>query len=585
MDRAELVRRALARYVPAEKVPVADWLDAHRTLGAGETERPGPWRTSLVPYLRGPLEAFTDQTVETVVLLFSSQIAKTEGAILGTLLYSYATDPGPGMLILPTLELAGSVSSDRLAPALNGCEVLAEKLGGNGRKRTTTAILHKRINAAPLTISGSNSASSLSSRPVRYLWCDEIDLWDSAGESGDPLALAIQRTAAFRRRKIVLTSTPTVKGASRIEDWYERSDKRVLEAPCPRCAAPFVVEWHHVRWESGRPETAHLECPACKGRIEDAERGRMFAAATWRATAPFRGIAGFRTWAVVSPFRRLSECVAEFLEAKKQPDTLRAWVNLTRGESWEDPAERVTTPELISRAETGDWWEALPRGIKVLTCGVDTQDDRLEALVVGWGEGEECWLVSRELHPGDPNTDAPWTSLDQTLDQVWKREEGGALRIACTLVDAGGHRTDAVYKNTRARQGRRVFASFGRAGGEQGQLVSPPKQLTTPFGQVTRYILDADAGTALLHARLKGLSEGPGAIHLPSLGVEQLVAELTAEVARTKRNKFGVPVREFVRTGRNESADCFRMALGALRVVAPTAARLEAVHERTKVRT
>ena len=239
--------------------------------------------------------------------MLSSQIGKTE-VLLNGLLYAFGNDPGPSMCVMPTLEIAGSFSTDRLTPALRNCPPLAASAP---RSRTTgDAILHKRIAGSPLSLCGANSPASLASRPVRFLSCDEIDHWPAATAEGDPLALAIQRTAAFRRRKIVLASTPTVKFASRIEDWFARSDQRELWPPCPRCGGRFVVAWKDVVWESGAPDSARLVCPLCRGRIEDGERPAMFAAAEWRAGNPdVTRIRGYRAWAIVSPWLRLSELV------------------------------------------------------------------------------------------------------------------------------------------------------------------------------------------------------------------------------------------------------------------------------------
>lgn len=561
------------RIVPPPRLPVADWLDEHRVISRDyPSPFPGPWRTARTPYLRQPLNDFVDPEVEHLVLLFSSQVGKSE-LLLGTLLYAYGVDAGPGMLVLPTLELAASVSTDRLASALKSCPQL--QVGNQKTRSTDNAILHKRINGSPLTVAGANSTASLSSRPVRNLWCDEIDRWPATTPDGDPLALAAQRTAAFRRRKIVLTSTPTIKGASRIEDWFARSDQRALFAPCPRCGEPFLAEWSHVRWDSGAPETAHLECPSCRGRIEDGERRGMFAAAEWRATAPFSGIRGYRTWAIVSPWLRLPEMVANFLAAKQRQETLQSWVNLTRGESWEPPSEKVETASLLLRRE--QYAVDVPAGAKVLTAGVDTQDDRLEVLVVGWGTGEESWVVARETFFGDPAKPEVWAELDTVLVRAWARETGGTTRVQCALVDALGHRTSAVYAAVVARQHRRVYASFGKDGGANGMLVTPPKILTTAQGNVGRCVVDASQAKALIYSRLK-LSDvgGPGVIHFPMTVGDAFFTELTAEELRTERNRWGVPSQHWaMRPGhrRNESLDCFGLSLAALRVICPTPAR------------
>ena len=153
---------ALARLVPPPRLSVSEWTDANRVVGRGyPSPFPGPWRTSRTPYLREPIDAFNDPTVETLVLLFASQIGKTE-LLLSTMLYAYGVDPGPGMLVLPTLELAASVSTDRLASALKTCGVL--RVGSPKSRATDDAVHHKRINGAPLTMSGANSTASLSSR-------------------------------------------------------------------------------------------------------------------------------------------------------------------------------------------------------------------------------------------------------------------------------------------------------------------------------------------------------------------------------------------------------------------------------------
>lgn len=575
-----LMSRTWTRHAPPARLSVASWADEHRHLGRGESPVPGRWRTARTPYLREPMDALVDPAVETVVLHFSSQIGKTE-ALVNSLLFALATDPGPAMFAMPTLELAGAFSQDRLTPALRACGPLS--VDAPKSRTTGDAVLHKKINGGPLTLCGANSPASLSSRPVRWLLCDEIDRWPSSTPEGDPLALVIQRTAAFRRRKIVLASTPTIKGASRIEDWYARSDRRSLWAPCPRCGAAFVVEWHHVRWDSGEPETAFIECPACRGRIEDGERSAMFSAATWVAEAPeVSRIRGYRAWAIASPWVRLSELVAAFLEAKRQPDTLQAWVNLTRGESWEAPTDGAESASLLLRRE--HYAEEVPAGVDLLTCGVDTQDDRLEALVIGWAPGETAWVISRETFVGDPEHAETWRDLDEMLLRAWPREGGGHARIVSTLVDCLGHRTTAVYRGVIPRQVRGVRASVGRDGGLNGMLVSPPKSLRTPHGVVSRHMVDASQAKSLIFARLKITDPTmPGYIHFPATVGDAFFSELTAEHQVFARNKYGVPSRKWaMRPGheRNESLDCFGLALAALRIIAPTPARFSEVAAR-----
>ena len=316
---------------------------------------------------------------------------------------------------------------------------------------------------AVVTISGANSPASLASRPIRFAWADEVDKWPaSVGTEGDPLALLIRRQTAFRRRKTYLVSTPTVAHASRIWDWWEVSDQRRWYTPCPRCGEAFVIEWSHLRWDDGLPATARIECPACGARLGDRERPAMMAAGQWRATAPFTGVRGYHCWEVVAPWRSLAEIVTSFLVAKRSIETLRVWRNTCVAELGEEPGESVDPSHLLLRREA--YPAEVPRGVCGLVCGVDMQDDRLEALVCGYGPGEECWVIARESLPGDPSRPEVWALLDQLLLRGWAHESGLDLRILSTAIDTAGHRrSSATRGSSRARAGASTRPSAGAA--------------------------------------------------------------------------------------------------------------------------
>jgi phage terminase large subunit GpA-like protein len=568
-------------WAPPPQLTLSDWADRERVLPAESSAEPGRWSTDRVPYLREPMDAIADRRVETVVVMSSSQVGKTE-ILLNLIGYHAHLDPCPMMLIEPTIEMASAVSKDRIAPMLRDTPALRGLVGAPRSRDTSNAIHHKAFPGGTLTLSGANSPASLASRPIRVLLGDELDRWPhTVGAEGDPLMLAMKRTTTFRRRKIVLVSSPTVKGASRIEDWWNISDQRRFHTPCPRCGKRFVLEWSHVRWENSDPSTAYLECPHCLGRIEDIERPAMMAAGAWQASAPFTGIAGFHVWEMFSPWRSLADQVAAFLVARRSLEMRQAWVNTALGQVWEAPGERVEPSTLLLRRES--YIGIVPAGVQLLTAGVDTQDDRLEALVIGWGPGEEGWIVERTPLLGDPARPEVWREFDELLAMDWPHESGGTMRIQCCLIDAGGHRTQSVYNAVIPRQQKRVYASFGRSGGERGMLVSPPKAIrpANGTGNVQRRIVDVDQAKGLIFARLRVADPGPEYVHFPASVGEAFFDELTAETLVTKRNKFGVPVRTWQQTKeRNESLDCFVLALAALRIIAPTPARFEAAAAR-----
>jgi phage terminase large subunit GpA-like protein len=571
-----LEARLWARWAPPPQLKVSQWADEYRVLSPEASAEPGRWSTARVPYLREVMDAMNDPRVHTIVLQKSSQSAGTE-AILNMIGYSMHLDPGPMLLIEPTLEMAGAIAKDRIRPMLRDSVVLRDLVAPPRTKDSTNTTLHMAFRGGMLTLAGGNSTAGLASRPIQRLFVDEADrLPASLPSEGDPLLLALARTRTFRRRKVVIVSSPTTKSGSRIEDWHNISDRRTFTTPCPRCETPFVLAWEHVRWQERDPATSYLECPHCAGRIEDGERPAMIAAGVWRPTAPFAGIAGFHVWELMAPWRSLAEQVAAFLASRHSLEMHQAWTNTALGRVWEAPGESVDAGSLLLRREA--YPAELPAGVVCVVAGVDVQDSYLATLILGVGVGEESWVVDYQTLAGDPARPEVWQALDALLDRTWQHELGLALPVVAAFIDSGGHRTQSVYSYVMPRQRARRIACKGQSGGTHGMMVSPAKPVRPASGPgfIQLRHVDVDQCKALLYSRLR-LAErsGPEVVHFPLSVGEQFFSELTAEKLITKRNKYGVPTKVWEQQrSRNEAIDCLCYALGALRLVA-TPARLQ----------
>lgn len=222
-------------------------------------------------------------------------------------------------------------------------------------------------------MTGANSATGLRSLPARYLVCDEVDAFPSdAGGEGDPVALAIQRTATFRgRRKILLISTPTDAGASRIEKAFLESDQRRFFVPCRHCGHFQVIRWSGITWPEGDPAKAFYACEDCGGVIEEHDKLAMLAAGEWRATADGDGrTAGFHLPGLLSPFETWGEIATEHEAVHGDPLRMRVWVNTKLGEPYEDRETQPLEPAwFMERLE--DFSELLPEKIACITAGID----------------------------------------------------------------------------------------------------------------------------------------------------------------------------------------------------------------------
>lgn len=251
-----------------------------------------------------------------------------------------------------------------------------------------------------------------------------------------------------------------------------------------------------------------------------------------RPTAqPAPRIIGFHLSELYSPWRRLGEIAADFVAAKRGgTEMLRTWVNTSLGESWEEPAEAIDPAALAIRRER--FAAEIPAGACCVTLGVDTQDDRLEALLVAWGPGEESWILRRETLPGDPAFQEPWRLLDDMLSKTYHHALGLDLPVHACCIGSAGHKTNFVYAFVAPRQIRRVFATIGRGGGGHA-FVSPGKPIRTPAGNANLHMIDRDQGKATFFSRLRLTEPGPGYVHISDEVDNETIAQLTAEKLMT----------------------------------------------------
>ena len=224
----EVISRSLR---PPPKLTVSQWADTYRQLSRESSAVSGQWSTSKAEYQRGMMDAVSDSRYETVVLMTCAQIGKTE-LINNVLGYHIHQDPAPILVVHPTVEMANAWSKDRLSPAIRDTPVLTRLIADPKSRDSGNTVLHKSFTGGRVTASGANSPASLASRPCRLILMDEVDRFPlSAGAEGDPVGLAKRRSATYYNRKIVLVSTPTETGASRIATAYEESDQTQILCP------------------------------------------------------------------------------------------------------------------------------------------------------------------------------------------------------------------------------------------------------------------------------------------------------------------------------------------------------------------
>ncbi len=556
------LRRSLHLFDPPPDVKVWQWAENERRLGKDVTAIPGRYRVDAAPYQREPQESFTAPDVQTTVLLWASRLGKTE--MLNNLEgFTIVVNPRGVLVVYPTLESAKKWSKEFFVPMVKATPSLRDKIKASRTKDSNNTILGKEFPGGKISAIGANSPSGFRQIQAPVVICDEIDAMDNGAE-GDPIALAFKRADNYRDSVQVLSSTPTVKGASRIEMWFEKSDKREWFCQCPACGERQVLAWSQVEWPDGRPEDARLKCASCGVLLNDAERKAMVRAGEWRATAPFTGIRGYRLNGLNTLFpakkgfaSKLHQMVVEHLEAKTGGEAaMQVWTNTFLSESYEPPSDKIECAGIMERAEPYGGEDAvpiLPRYVLALTAAVDVQKDRLEVEVAGWGLKDECWAVEFRRLPGDPTRDEVWTELDDLLATDYRHACGGVLRIARTAIDCG-FKPERVFAFVRSRQPRVIVV---KGGSERGAL---PLQIMAKINKqgVRLYLVGTDAMKDAIYSRLQLTEPGPRYCHWPQgFGFDaQYFEQLTAEQRRTVFHN-GFPRHEWFlpASKRNEALD------------------------------
>lgn len=592
---AELVGQLLTDYLaPPPRLTVTEWAESRRFLSAKDSSEPGPYRVSRTPYAREPQDALSaHSSVEEVVLMWGAQTSKTTigGNWLG---YLIDLQPGPVMVVQPTIDTAKRYSRQRLTPMIEESPALRKKVRDNRSRDDANTTLLKEYAGGFLALAGANSAAGLRSMPIRDIFFDEIDAYphDVDGE-GDPISLAEARQSTFSRRKRLKTSTPTTKDFSRIEAAFEKTDQRYFEVPCPHCNVLQALVWgagkpHGLHWrkdDAGRalPHTAHYICIGCGTEIAEHHKPGMLEGGVWVAIKPDTRthMRGYHLNSLYSPLGWLSwsVLVSEWVDARtaaNQGDQtkLRAFINTRLAETWEEQGDKVQHHELARRAEPYELG-VVPMGGLLIAMGVDTQPDRLEARIWAWGRGEESWLVARHIIYGDPNLDeaaegSPWAALSAIRCTAVPHASGSQMLIEATCIDTGGHNTQAVYVYCRSHAHAHVLAVKGSSVGQKAPLGKPShvdvtwRGKTQPRG-LKLWMVGTDTIKHLLYGRLRLTDPGSGYVHLPAdLKDTDEFEQMTAERLVTKYVKGHARLEWFKPNHkRNEALDCMVYAYAA----------------------
>lgn len=572
---------AIRAMTPPDDLTVSQWAEKKRILSSEASAESGKWRNDRTPYLREPMDAFTDPKITHIIMVAASQVGKSE-FLNNAIGYIIDEDPGSILFIHPTTIDAKEYSKLRIAPMIRDCPSLKDKVRNPKSRDSGNTILQKTYPGGILTMCGSTEAHALASKPIRYVFGDERDRWaTSAGSEGDPWGLAMARQTTFYNAKAVEVSTPTIKNASAIESAYYTGTMERWKTQCPHCGGYHEIQWKDIRYDCeekavGQNKTILIKsiyyfCPECGCASTEAEMKRQ--PARWEAENPSAYENGTRSFwlnAFVSSWASWESIVRKFISAQGDTRKMQVVYNTCFGQVWENRGDMQDEDTLLTRREN---YEAeLPDGVLALTCGVDTQDDRLEYEVVGHGHFGETWGIQKGILMGRPDDPETWQRLDDVINHVYRFADGIGLTICMTFVDEGGHFTQDVRLQCRARIGKKVFCIKGR-GGPDIPYTSPPKTQKIiiggkAVGTCWQYQIGVDSGKQIIMDNLRVETPGPHYCHFPrrdDYGATYFNGLLSERYVFKNNRKNGWGWEKIPGHERNEPLDCRNYAMAAFK--------------------
>ena len=550
--RIKLSRREKRILRKKKLIQPSIWVEKHLVLPR-DAAIEGPWRNRNVPYLPGIMDASFFTSVQEITVCAAPQCAKTQG-IFACLGYAADRKPGNIMVVFPNEKESGEANRDRLQQMFRDSRRLRTYLTGYVDDESS---LRFRLQHLILYMAWANSPSRLASKPLPYVFLDEVDKFPetaSKKEAG-PIDLARKRTRTFgHMRKIWKTSSPTIEEGP---IWKEMQESQVLFdyfVRCPDCGAVQKMIFDQIKWE-GRSKAdpnqieaenlAWYECEKCQSIWDDEKRNQAVRSGEWRDREHGRSLMtalkslkpiriGFHIPAWLSPFVTLSECAAAFIRGLKDKTKMKDFYNGFAAEPWmENFAERKV--DVILKLKDDRPWGRVPGGgvVAGMTAGVDTQDYSLVYEIRAWGYGmeKESWGIRAGEVP----------TFEALAKVLWEDEyydpEGNRYVVSLALQDALGHRTSEVYDFCVFHRGF-IFPCFGKQ-----KMAQPYTRTNLEFfpgskkpipGGLIGYNLNTQFYKDTLSRMLEISPADPGAWHYNSELTEAWAKQMTVEVRDEK---------------------------------------------------
>ena len=493
---------------------------------------PGRWRTNRTPYLKEPMDRFTDPLIEKIVLCFGAQLGKTETE-LNMIGYALDQTASPTMMVYPTDTIAKFASDKRVQPMIKSVKSISDKFDEGSK------LLELDFNNGNyMVLVGANSPSSLSSRSIKYLFFDEIDKYPAfAGKEADPIKLATERTKTFVDKKIVMVSTPTVESGNIWQAFMSANERRQYYVPCPHCGVSQVLKFKQIKWPEEHNDnadmirdTAYYECEHCGECIYDKHKMEMLRSGEWRAVnksqSKVRSVS-YHLSSIYSPWVTFGDVAYEFKNSKGTPATLMNFINSWLAEPWKSSKTKST--QNLEFTQSSYPCGVVPDKAVLLIASVDVQLDHFWWEVRAYAPGVKSYLI-------DYGQASTWEDLEEIIiNREYPSEYGEPRQVMKAGIDSG-FRTDEVYQFCS----RFPEVCIPIKGSSNHSTMAAPYTMTSiekgVVGGLKLYVLNTDYWKDFIFARMIRPADEDSTIHLYKNCPQEYSDHLRSEEKQEIRN-------------------------------------------------
>lgn len=407
------------------------------------------------PYFKEPSDALGDDIHNCQVTIVSpSQLGKSS-AFLNYLYYIITYQPDNTLILLDSAKTAEKLMKIRIRPFLRSQVKLESLQKGNSldydKSASTTNI---SLSAGKSILMGSaRSASDLCSFTCRYLIADEVSRFpEIVDKEGDPIILAKQRQETYTRPMCLLTSTPTTEDCA-IWNHYKLGTQNRWSAVC-ECGFHMPVNYKDIDFTD--IENPTYACPKC-GTVYDEYTLQYKLKHEYAPDAnpnPVYDLRGrvcksYHIPGTLCPERYTWKYLREKELAARQagPGAYQSFVNTSLGEVYYPGIDESLDVNKIIQCRRYFDRDTIPKWVKFVTCGIDTQDNRFELIVLGSDlNRKHICFIERRVIIGDLRESTPWANLLEYLNNFrCTTRDGRKLPINISCIDSGGHYTQDVY--------------------------------------------------------------------------------------------------------------------------------------------